>query len=207
MVDQKGFEPSTSGLQNRRSTKLSYRPMWWSGGGCPPGMHPPGGQPLRPVCKTKSAGPEPTAHCCTRQQLRPRVKGGFARRSWWRGWDSNPRPPAYEAGELPDCSTPRRPSGGTAPGGDDERRRDCGPVLGHLSTSVALGLYELRAPYRGCSQSVNHIPRFLLGAAIRTGRRGPRPGPRRSPRGRAGTRRRATRAAASTPPPARALPR
>src|SRR5438477_5628962 len=24
------------------------------------------------------------------------------------GWDLNPRPPGYEPGELPDCSTPRR---------------------------------------------------------------------------------------------------
>ncbi len=116
--------------------RWSYRPMWWSGGGCPPGMHPPGGQPLRPVCKTRSAGPGPTAHRCTRQRLRPRKQGGLARRSWWRGWDLNPRPPAYEAGELPDCSTPRRPSGGTAPGDEHERRRDCGSTRDHLPPPV-----------------------------------------------------------------------
>src|SRR6266480_4471084 len=28
----------------------------------------------------------------------------------YRGWDLNPRPPGYEPGELPDCSTPRRDS-------------------------------------------------------------------------------------------------
>ena len=27
-------------------------------------------------------------------------------RRWLRGWDLNPRPSAYEADELPDCSTP-----------------------------------------------------------------------------------------------------
>ncbi len=26
---------------------------------------------------------------------------------WLQGWDLNPRPPGYEPGELPDCSTLR----------------------------------------------------------------------------------------------------
>src|SRR5918999_5231775 len=35
-------------------------------------------------------------------------KGPVARAFWLQGRDLNPRPPGYEPGELPDCSTPRR---------------------------------------------------------------------------------------------------
>ena len=34
--------------------------------------------------------------------------------SWWRGADLNHRPSGYEPDELPDCSTPRRPTKPTA---------------------------------------------------------------------------------------------
>jgi hypothetical protein len=40
----------------------------------------------------------------TRRALYPWSYSGTM---WLRRWDLNPRPPAYEAGELPDCSTPR----------------------------------------------------------------------------------------------------
>src|SRR6185295_3628727 len=76
------------------------------------------------------------------------------RPSTWRGWDLNPRPPGYEPGELPDCSTPRR----CARAGNGTRTRD--PNLGKVV------LYQLS--YSRVGRQSNRSVGFFVPPPTRT---------------------------------------
>ena len=87
MVEARGFEPLTSGLQSPRSAKLSYAPEKllsdWEGGWLR-------GRDLNP----RPLGYEPNElpDCSTPRQT--------FQKTWWAWVDSNYRPHAYQACAL-----------------------------------------------------------------------------------------------------------
>jgi hypothetical protein len=97
LVEARGFEPLTSGLQSPRSAKLSYAPK----------ATKPAYLRLRLLMRTT----KPTRATPIRMpitKLSSLDSNIPCLRGWLRGRDLNPRPLGYEPNELPDCSTPRQ---------------------------------------------------------------------------------------------------
>ena len=110
-----------------------------------------------------AAGPPPPG-ATAEEAMRPadstetrRAPGSLENRGlWWRGRDLNPRPPGYEPGELPNCSTPRRPVQSTQAPRSGQGERACGHSHAHSARrSRIAGPNPGRTPRRSGESAIS----------------------------------------------------